>query len=122
MPHECTAESSTDIRETCTSFYLFYLAPRFDPDRSLIARPTSSLEYLESSQDAKTGEIRFRRQTISRVQSDAEPCIASGSLPTDRVPRARNGPYMGRYAACEIHLERAVSETHVTEIDPDLVL
>ena len=118
MPHECTAESSTDIRETCTTFYLFYLASRFDPDRSLIARPTSSLEYLESSQDAKTGEIRFRRQTISRVQSDAEPCIASGSLPTDRVPRARSG----RYAACEIHLERAVSETHVTEIDPDLVL
>jgi len=80
------------------------------------------LEYLESSRDAKTGEIRFRRQTISRVESDVDPCIASGSLPTDRVPRARNGPFMGRYAACEIHLERAVTESHVTEIDPDLVL
>jgi len=99
--------------------YDFFYIRVFFPGQSLI---TPRLEYLESSRDAKTGEIRFRRQTISRVQSDADPCIAPGSPPTDRVPRAWNGPFMERYAACEIHLERAVSEDHVTEIDPDLVL
>jgi hypothetical protein len=80
------------------------------------------LEYLESSQDAKTGEIRFRRQTISRVEHDTGLRIMSNALPMGRPRRALNEPYVERFVACEIQRESTRSEVHVTKIDPELVL
>ena len=112
------------MQEICTTFCLTRFVPvkRFDPsDRPPIAAPPR-LEYLESSRDAKTGEIRFRRHTVSRVEHDADPGDMSSARPMNYPPRALNGPYVERFVACEIRLESARSEAHVTKIDPDMVL
>jgi hypothetical protein len=89
-------------------------------DRPPITGPPR-LEYLESSRDAKTGEIRFRRHTFSCVD---DPGVMSSALPMTRPPRALNEPYVERFVACEIRVEplSARSEAHVTKIDPDMVL
>jgi hypothetical protein len=65
-----TAETLTDIQGTCTTFYTFHLD--FEPDQSPIARLTAP-NISRKLTGRKTGEIRFRRQTIFRVQSDADP-------------------------------------------------
>jgi hypothetical protein len=69
----------------------------FDPsDRRPITGPPR-LEYLEGS--LETGEIRFRRGTVSRVEAlklDADP----GVLLMTRPPRALNEPCVERFVAC----------------------
>ncbi|KAI0298453.1 hypothetical protein B0F90DRAFT_1732613 [Multifurca ochricompacta] len=86
------------------------------------------LEYLESSRDTTTGEIRFRRQThlISHLghDSDSGPCGITRALPMGHLGRGINERYVERFEACEIRLEEGSESdtTHMTKIDPDLVL
>ncbi|KAI9453596.1 hypothetical protein F5148DRAFT_459820 [Russula earlei] len=77
------------------------------------------LEYLESSRDATTGEIRFRRQTqlISRPTRSADPCVMSGVVATNRL--GLNEGDVEPFEACGIRVERPGCEAH---IDPDWVL
>lgn len=113
---------------------------------------TTRLEYLESSRDATTGEIRFRRhmQLVSRTDLahggwDGDPFVTSssaaalpmamamGGRPAPGHPRAMNvngcgHRYVERFQACEIGLEQGghgsagSSEARMMRIDPDLVL
>ncbi|KAI0270477.1 hypothetical protein BC834DRAFT_967264 [Gloeopeniophorella convolvens] len=84
------------------------------------------LEYLESSRDEATGEIRFRRQTQLVSRHDATGL--SSALPLERLVRAPPSErYVERFEACEIRLERAGSgrgeeDGEAGKIDPDLVL
>jgi hypothetical protein len=83
------------------------------------------LEYLESSRDATTGEIRFRRQAqlISRLShADGDPCGMSSAPSIDRFPPALRERYVERFEECEIRVEGAGSEAHLMGIDPNLVL
>ncbi|KAH9969356.1 hypothetical protein BJV74DRAFT_867906 [Russula compacta] len=104
------------------------------------------LEYLESSRDATTGEIRFRRHTQLVSRTDlargwGDPFVTSSALPMAMAmghhhPRAMNANvnvngrghrYVERFQACEIGLEQGhgsagSSEARMMRIDPDLVL
>ncbi|KAH9177253.1 hypothetical protein EDB89DRAFT_1902491 [Lactarius sanguifluus] len=82
------------------------------------------LEYLESSCNEETGEIRFRRASllVARLGHDGDgnaPRCAPRAVPPGREP---NELYVERFGECEIRLEGAESEARMTKIDPDLVL
>ncbi len=82
------------------------------------------LEYLESSRNEETGEIRFRRQSllVARLGHDGDrntPRSVPRAVPSRRAP---NELYVEQFGDCEIRLEGAEAEARMTKIDPDLVL
>ncbi|KAI0255666.1 hypothetical protein BJV78DRAFT_1177706 [Lactifluus subvellereus] len=82
------------------------------------------LEYLETSRDAATGEIRFRRHALSRFGHVSDPHDSSNALPMDRLAAAGapNERYVERFKAREIRLDNVESENHLSKMDLDLVL
>ncbi|KAH9054888.1 hypothetical protein EDB87DRAFT_1644214 [Lactarius vividus] len=82
------------------------------------------LEYLESSRNEETGEIRFRRQSllVAHLGHDGDrnaPRCAPRAVPP---VRELNELYVERFGECEIRLEGTETEARMTKIDPDLVL
>ncbi|KAH8987306.1 hypothetical protein EDB92DRAFT_2105033 [Lactarius akahatsu] len=82
------------------------------------------LEYLESSRNEETGEIRFRRASllVARLGHDGDrnaPRCAPRAVPPGRE---LNELYVERFGECEIRLEGAETEARMIKIDPDLVL
>ena len=99
------------------------------PDRllSLDARSVSRrFEYLDSSRNAETGSIRFRRQSllVARLGHDGDRntplCAPRRRLVPSR--RTTHEIYVERFGGCEIRLEGAEAEVRMTKIDPDMVL
>ena len=91
-----------------------------ESQRSFFSHTDNRLEYLESSRNAETGSIRFRRQSllVARLGHDGDrntPRV----VPSGRTPREM---YVERFGECEIRLEGAEAEVRMTKIDPDLVL
>jgi len=82
------------------------------------------LEYLESSRNAETGSIRFRRHSLSvaRLGHDGDRNSHRGTRRAVTAWRAPNEVYWERFGGCEIRLEGAEAEASMTKIDPDLVL
>lgn len=82
------------------------------------------LEYLESTRDAETGEIRFRRQSllVARLGHNGDrnsPQSVPRAVLSGRVP---DELYLEQCEGCEIRVEGAEAEARMTKIDPDLVL
>jgi hypothetical protein len=92
--------------------------------RSLSCLADHRLEYLETSRNAETGSIRFRRQSllVTRLGHDGARNIPRSRPRVFASGRAPNEVYVERFGGCEIRLEGAEAEGRMSKIDPDLVL
>ena len=92
--------------------------------RSLSYLADHRLEYLETSRNAETGSIRFRRQSlfVARLGHDGDRNIPRSRPRVFTSGRVPNELDVERFGGCEVSLEGAEAEGRMTKIDPDLVL